>query len=86
MLYYLRYYIKQIIPHFESFTFYRKFPRNFLIKQKKILLYKMRSAQTHLCAWAIMKNLSMCVMKNITCFRCYVYIVQYNYEQIMNKL
>ena len=39
MLCYLRYYIKQIMPHFESF-----------------LLYKMRSAQTHLCAWAIMKK------------------------------
>lgn len=36
MLYYLRYYIKQIIPHFESFTLYRKFPRNFLIKQKAL--------------------------------------------------
>ncbi len=56
MLCYLRYYIKQIIPHFESFSLYRKFRRNFLIKQKKILLYKMRSAQTHLCAWAIMKK------------------------------
>lgn len=27
---------------------------------------KMRSAQTHFCAWAIMKKLSICVMKNIT--------------------
>ena len=56
MLYYLRYYTKQIIPHFESFLLYRKFRRNFLIKQKKIFPYKMRSAQTHLCAWAIMKK------------------------------
>ena len=56
MLYYLRYYIKQIMPQFESFSLYGKFRRNFLIKQKKILLYKMRSAQTHLCAWAIMKK------------------------------
>ena len=56
MLYYLRYYIKQIIPHFESFSLYGKFRSNFLIKQKKILLYKMRSAQTNLCAWAIMKK------------------------------
>ena len=59
MLYYLRYYIKQIIPHFESFSLYGKFRRNFLIKQKKILPYKMRSAQTHLCAWAIMKKFIM---------------------------
>ena len=46
----------------------------------------MRSAQTHFCAWAIMKKFIYVCNENIMCFRCYVYIVQYNYEQIMNKL
>lgn len=36
MLCYLRYYIKQIIPHFESFSLYGKFHRNFLTKQKAL--------------------------------------------------
>lgn len=36
MLCYLRYYIKQIIPHFESFLLYGKFHRNFLTKQKAL--------------------------------------------------
>ena len=45
----------------------------------------MRSAQTHLCAWAIMKKFIYVCNEKHYMFPL-LYIVQYNYEQIMNKL
>lgn len=47
----------------------------------------MRSAQTHLCAWAIMKKfIYVCNEKHYMFPLLCIYIIQYNYEQIMNKL